>query len=66
MVCFCIYLPRISAAAAAAAALRCHPAVAVAAVLLLAAAVRHHVPDGKICCWSIESDASVFFLFIQT
>ena len=39
--------------------------VAAAAVLLLPAAVRHRVPDGQICCWFIESDASVFFLFIQ-
>ena len=49
-----------------AAALCCHPGVAAAAKLLLAAAVRHHVPDAKNCCWSIESDPSVFFLFIQT
>ena len=34
--------------------------------LLLLAAVRRRVPDGKICCWFIESDSSVFFLFIQT
>ena len=31
-----------------------------------AAAVRHHVRDGKNCCWFIESNSSVFFLFIQT
>ena len=36
------------------------------AMLLLAAAVRHGVPDGKICCWFIEADPSVFFIFIQT
>ena len=40
--------------------------VAAAAVLLLPAAVRHRVPDGQICCWFIEFDLSVFFLFIQT
>ena len=33
---------------------------------MCAAAVRHRVPDGKICCWFIESDPSVFFLFTQT
>jgi len=38
----------------------------VAMLLLLAAGVRHRVPDGQICCWLIESDPSVFFLFIQT
>ena len=31
-----------------------------------AAAIRYREPDGNICCWSIESDSSVFFLFIQT
>ena len=58
-----------SAAAAVAAALyvaMVYTAVAAAAVLLLPAAVRHRVPDGQICGWSIESDPSVFFLFIQT
>ena len=30
------------------------------------AAVRHRVPDGKNGCWLIESDLSVFFLFIQS
>ena len=35
-------------------------------LLLLAAAVRHRVREGKICCWCIESDASVSFLLIQT
>ena len=35
-------------------------------MLLLLAAVRHRVPDGQIWCWFIESDPSVFFLFIQT
>ena len=44
----------------------CYPAVAAAAVLLLAAAVRYRVPDGKNCCWFIESDPSAFFLSIQT
>ena len=35
--------------------------------LAAAPAVRHHVPDGKICCWSVESNSSsVFFLFIPT
>ena len=34
-------------------------------LLLLAAAVRHRVPDGKYCCWFINSDSSVFFLLIQ-
>ena len=34
------------------------------AVLLPPGAVRHRVPDGNICCWFIESDPSVFFLFI--
>ena len=38
---------------------------AAATVLLLPAAVRHRVPDGQICCWIIESDPSVSFLFIQ-
>ena len=41
-------------------------AAAAAAVLPLPAAVRRLVPDGKICCWFIESDPSVFFLFFQT
>ena len=39
------------------------------AVLLLPAApaaVRHRLPDGQIWCWFIESDPSVFLLFIQT
>ena len=40
--------------------------VAAAVVLLLPAAVRHCVPEGQIGCWFIESDLSVFFLFIQT
>ena len=41
--------------------------VPAAAVLLLPAAVRHRVlPDDKFCCWFVESDPSVFFLFIQT
>ena len=45
----------------------CYTAVvAAAAVMLLPAAVRHRVPDGQIWCWFIESDPSVFFLFIQT
>ena len=39
---------------------------AAAAVLLLAAAVRRRVPDGQICCWFIESNATVLHLFIQT
>ena len=57
----------VAAAAAATAALCCYIAVVAAATdLLLPAAVRHCVPDGKICCWFIESDPSVFFLFIQT
>ena len=43
----------------------CYAAVVAAAAVLLAA-VRRRVPDGKICCWFIESDSSVFFLFIQT
>ena len=30
-------------------------------MLLLVAAVRHRVPDGKICCWFIESVSSVSF-----
>ena len=58
----CIYLPRISSAAA----LCWYPAVAAAAVLLLAAALRHRVPEGKNCCWFVESDPSIFFLFSQT
>ena len=34
--------------------------------MVAAAAVRHRVADGKVCCWFIEeSDSSVFFLFIQ-
>ena len=32
-------------------------------LLLLLAANRHRVPDGKICCWFIESEPSLFFLF---
>ena len=36
------------------------------AMLLLAAAVRHGVPDGKICCWFIDSASGVFYLFVQT
>ena len=45
----------------------CYTAVVAAAVvLLLPASVRHRVPDGQIWCWFIESDPSVFFLFIQT
>ena len=35
-------------------------------LLRLAAGVCHAVPDGNFCCWFIESDPSVFFLFIQT
>ena len=35
-------------------------------LLLLAAAVRHGVPDGKVCFWFTESDSGVFFLFTQT
>ena len=34
-------------------------------MLLLPAAVRHRVPNVQICCWFVESDPSVFFLFIQ-
>ena len=42
-------------------------AAAVAALCCNTAAVRHCLPDGKSCCWFIESDPpSVFFLFIQT
>ena len=43
----------------------CYTAVvaAAAAVLLFPAAVRHRVPDGRICCWFIESDPSASFLF---
>ena len=43
----------------------CYPAVLLllqVTVLPLAAAVRHRVPDGKMCCWFIEYDPSVFFL----
>ena len=40
--------------------------VSAAVVLLLPAAVRYRAPDGKNCCWIIESDSSVLFLFIQT
>ena len=39
------------------------PAAAAAAA---AAAVRHRMPDGQISYWFIESDPSVFFLFVQT
>ena len=36
-------------------------------VAAAAAVVRHHVPDGKHCCWFVESDSiQWFFLFIQT
>ena len=41
----------------------CIQSAAVAAVAAVAAAVRHRVPDGQICCWFIESDPSVFFSF---
>ena len=34
--------------------------------LLLAAAVRHRVTDGQICCWFIESDSSGFSLHSNT
>ena len=44
----------------------CYVAVAAAAVLLLLVTVRRRVPDGQVCCWFVESDPSVFFLFIQT
>ena len=37
-----------------------------AAASAASAAVRHCVPDGKKCCLFIESDHSVFFLFVQT
>ena len=38
-----------------------------ACVAAAAAAVRHRVPDGKYCCWLIESDSiQSFFSFIQT
>ena len=52
---------------AAAAAVCCYTAViAAATVLLLPDTLRHRVPDRQICCWFIESDPSVVFLFIQT
>ena len=66
-----------AAAAAAAAAVAAAAAAALCVailllllqplLLLLAAAVHHRVPmlDGKSCCWSLESDSSVLFLFIQ-
>ena len=45
----------------------CYTAVAAAAaVLLLPAAVRHRVPDCRLCCWFIGSDPSVFFLIQET
>ena len=44
----------------------CCVVAAAAVLLLLAAGVRHRLPDGQICCWFIESDPSLFFLFIQT
>ena len=62
VLCICIYLPRNSATAS----LCYYPAVAAAAVLLLSAAVRHRVPDDKNCYCFIESDPTVFFLFIKT
>ena len=40
--------------------------VAILLLLLLPAAVRRCVPDGQIWCWFIESDPSVFFVFIQS
>ena len=40
--------------------------LAAVAVLLLASAVRHRVPDGQVYSCFINSDPSVFFLFIQT
>ena len=54
----CVYVRTVVSAAAAAALC--------VAILLASAAVRHRVPDGKVCCWFIESDSSVLFLFIQT
>ena len=46
------------AAAAAATSLCVAILLLLLQLLLLAAAVRHRVPDGKICCWFIESDSS--------
>ena len=51
-----VYLYIQSAAAAADAALCCYTA----AVAGAAAAVRHRVPDGKKCCWFIESEQVAF------
>ena len=48
----------IQSTAAAAAVLCCYTAVVAAA-----AAVRRRVPHGTFCCWFIESDSSVLFLF---
>ena len=44
----------------------CSLCVVAATAVLLLPVVRNRVPDAQICCWFIESDPSVFFLFIQT
>ena len=46
----------------------CYPAGAAATVLLLAAAVRHRVPDGALCCCGLLHLIPVFYFssFIQT
>ena len=41
------------------------PYSAVTVVAAVAAAVRHRVPDGKNCCWSIESDSIQCFLSLH-
>ena len=55
-----------AAAAAAASALCVAILLLLLQLQLLAAAARHRVPDGNICCRFIEFDASIFFLFVQT
>ena len=55
-----------AAAAAAAAPLDVAILLLSLQLLLLAAAARHRMPLDKICCWFIESDSCVLFLFIQT
>ena len=52
----CIQSAAAAAAAATGAALCCYTAAVAAA----AAAVCHRVPDGKNCCWFIESGQIAF------
>ena len=54
----CIQSAAAAAAAATGAALCCYTAAVAAA----AAAVCHRVPDGKNCCWFIETEHVAFVL----